>query len=111
MILRDGLERRQVKGILGGGRRVLLQGPPVPGHDTGRGLERLGRGVHAAYSLAKADHPEHVVADRAAFLAEVVDDARLGFRRGSCRKRRAHADAQVSAPPQLQGELQVFDIA
>ena len=55
--------------------------------------------------------PEQIVADRAARLAEVVEDARLDLLRRVGWEQRPHADRELVLPPQTEREFLIGEIA
>jgi hypothetical protein len=83
----------------------------VSGDDARGRLELRRRGVRAADPFAEAGHPEQIVADGAAALAEVVPDPSLGLAGRIGREQRTHADRQPVLAPQPQRVLLIVEVA
>ena len=77
MVARDRLERVQMEVVFLDRDGVLLEEPPVFRDHAGRRLELRRHRVCSADPFPEASHPEQIVADGAATLTEVVQNARL----------------------------------
>src|SRR5688572_25603838 len=90
---------------------MLLQEPSVPGDHAGRRFELRGSGISAAYPLAKTSNSKKVVADRAAGLTEIVEDAGLDLLRRVRRKKRPHPHGEPVLAPKPECVLLIREIA
>ena len=83
----------------------------MSGNHPGGRLEERGHGIGPADSLAEPRHPEQVVSDCAARLAEVVEDARFDILRRVGGEERPHADGELVLAPEPERVLLVREIA